>query len=173
MKTEIQTCPDRISQFGPWKRDELLDTWDRGRWSNNLLLVRVGRFLRKWANILKNHGKQTFFEGDHNDEWLWRGPIPRTCSFCGGIHPDDAIRLVSEGWEMENTGKSYKRYLEPPGYHNHMEELHQKIYETGVPVDHSTFPEFWSPVPPVKLYVTHFDKDQVEKFNEALSASST
>ncbi len=39
---------------------------------------------------------------------------PRKCSFCGGVHPDDAIELLESGkrtWGQ--TDKSYKGYLMP------------------------------------------------------------
>jgi hypothetical protein len=80
--------------------------------------------------------------GANNDRWLGSGDPPRTCSFCGGIHPEDAIRLVSENWRIEPTTKDYKRYLQPP------------------------LPG-WHPTPPVKLYVQHFSDEQVERFNAA------
>jgi hypothetical protein len=149
----MQTCPKRNNQYGPWERGVMMDTWETGRWSKNLLLVRALRLLRKWINICKNHGKQTYFEGDHNDEWLWRGPVPRTCSFCGSIHPDDAVRLLRDGWGVEGTGKAYKRYLNPPGYEEYMSEWRKQL---DVPLHERKRIDWWSPVPPVKLYAEHF-----------------
>ena len=40
---------------------------------------------------------------------------PRTCSFCGCIHPEDAITLVRDSnFTVESTTKNYKWYLNPP-----------------------------------------------------------
>lgn len=43
----------------------------------------------------------------------------RTCSYCGGLHPDDFIRRVQEGEEVVPTDKNYKAYVGPD---------HQKVY---------------------------------------------
>lgn len=164
---DVQTCPDRNSMPGPWKFGENLDRWETDRWSRNVLLIRIKHFFTILFNRIKNRGRQTLFMGSHNDEWLWKWGPPRTCSFCGGIHPEDAIRLVSEGWEVETTfGKSYKRYLEAPGYKAHIEKMSEIARTTR---DFSMLPDYWSPVPPVKVYVAHFSQDQVDRFNKELS----
>jgi len=44
----------------------------------------------------------------------------RCCSFCGSFHPGDLLKLIEEkGFSVvENTTKSYKRYVNSPnGYH--------------------------------------------------------
>lgn len=44
------------------------------------------------------------------------GPLigMRDCSYCGGIHPEDALALLSTGkWHLGMTDKNYKAYLEP------------------------------------------------------------
>lgn len=54
--------------------------------------------------------------------YTWRKPYTsapygyafRTCNHCGGIHPEDAIRLIAEGCKVEGTTKGYKRYLHVP-----------------------------------------------------------
>ena len=75
--------------------------------------------------------------------WSYGGEQPRTCSFCGGVHPDDAIALIRAGWRVQDTDKGDKRYMAPPSGHP-------------------------SPVPPVKLYVQHCTEEQIEHFNRAL-----
>lgn len=72
-----------------------------------------------------------------DDMWSWPWK-PRACSFCGGIHPEDAIELHQEGWLIIKTDKAYKRYLEPPTN--------------------------WYPVPPVQVYSYHFDASQMGWF---------
>ncbi|MBY0512749.1 MAG: hypothetical protein K2P78_02415 [Gemmataceae bacterium] len=104
--------------------------------------------------------------GAENDLWLWHWGPPRTCSFCGGIHPEDAIRLLTEGWEVEGTTKGYKRYLRPPGTHAKNEAIMASL-RGGAPAE---APAVWSPVPPVKLYVQHLTEEQIERFNAALRA---
>lgn len=115
--SEKQTCPDRF-WFGVHNKSEGLDSWVVDRW-----MPRSDGGTVVWG-------------------WSW---MPRSCSFCGGIHPDDAIRLVREGWKVEATGKFYKRYLNPPD---------------GLGV-----------VPPVKLYVFHFDLEARKLFNLAIGGA--
>ena len=73
------------------------------------------------------------------DTYEDRGDGYRACSFCGGMHPDDAIAFVKAGCEVEGTDKGYKRYLRGQGIGG-----------------------------PGKLYIQHFSKDQVAEFNNAL-----
>ena len=82
-------------------------------------------------------------------DWIWQ---PRKCSFCGGTHPDDAIRLLSEGWRINPTDKSNKDYLEPPLF------------------PHSPFAD---PIPPAVVRVWHFqDSGQLDIYNKlAVQAS--
>lgn len=98
---------------------------------------------------------------EHVWNWPWQ---PRVCSFCGGVHPDDAIRLLKEGWHLDSTDKAYKRYLEPPGGtlgFDHEGRLFGARAGVYVPP--------WGPVPPVELYTQHFDGEQITLFNAALS----
>lgn len=119
------TCPRRMNEPGPWEHEEGLDWWR----------------LNPWDEIAK-----------HVWNWPWQ---PRVCCFCGGVHPDDAIRLLKEGWHVDSTDKAYKRYLEPPGG--------TLRFGKGVYVPP------WGPVPPVKLYTQHFDGEQITLFNAALN----
>lgn len=129
-----QTCQRRIQDAGPWEHGEGLDTWETDRWSR-------GKHV-KW-------------------NWEWK---PRTCSFCGSVHPEDALRLLDEGWELDATGKTYKVYLMPPGFRQSMETRLKNLREQGEPIG----PSVWSPVPPVKLYTHHCDQQQVDKLNDSL-----
>lgn len=101
--------------------------------------------------------------------WPAGHPKPRTCSYCGGVHPDDAIALVLAGWEVEPTGKPYKRYLHPPGYADAVERLlkHQDELRT----ERFKWKGPHSPVPPVKVYVYHFDQQHIDAFNAALRSA--
>lgn len=75
--------------------------------------------------------------------WSSAQKPPRTCSYCGSIHPEDAITFVAAGWTVEHTTKLYKRYLHPPD-------------------------PYRDPLPMVKLYLQHFTLEQREQFNEVL-----
>ena len=130
------TCPRRMNELGPWEHKEWLDDWRVDRWSG------------------------PHATGDYVWQWPWE---PRACSFCGGVNPDDAIRLIKEGWHLEGTNKAYKRYLEPPDGRLGME------YEGRVYGDGKVYVPPWSPVPPVKLYTQHLDGEQITLFNAALS----
>lgn len=92
-------------------------------------------------------------EGDH-DEWRtdrWHRETdvfpegfekPRTCSYCGGVHPQDAIKLIKQGFTIQNSDKNYKAYINAP--------------------DGS------SCVPPIKLYTVHFTDEEVLAINAAV-----
>jgi hypothetical protein len=148
-----QACPRR-GENALSSRLPLPDTWDRGRWAatREEAEAEVAEFMAE--NPTGSIG-----------EVLWPGPHPqpRSCSYCGGIHPDDAVTLVRAGWESEDTTKSYKRYLQPPGYRAYMNRLLDAGYDVAH-VEKGTS----SPVPPVKLYTMHFAREQVKEFNAAL-----
>ena len=127
----------------------------------------------------KEHGSNSVFNFPETDKWetdrwsaresdIWKWEWkPRTCSFCGSIHPEDAIKLLKEGWEIEATGKGYKRYLEPPGYKKAMEKLIGNVRQRNLEAEDNPFDnnETWSPTPPVKLYTMHFDQEERNLFN--------
>lgn len=104
-------------------------TWVRGRWAATQEEADAER--------------REFFEqspngGIGNPLWRW-GEQPRTCSGCGGVHPEDAIALLKSGFRAMGTDKGYKWYLEPP-----------------VPSDASHV----DLIPPAKLYAWRADSDQ-------------
>lgn len=130
------TCPRRMFEMGPWSRQENLDHWSTSRWGSH-----------------------------YPHQWPEGFVRPRSCSFCGGAHPDDAIGLMAAGWEVERTGKSYKRYIQPPGFGDYQKALVASIRDQGL----DTFEYgFVLPTPPVKIYISHFDQDQIDRFNAAL-----
>lgn len=71
---------------------------------------------------------------------IWRGPFPHTCSYCGSLRADDAIRLLSEGAYLEKTTKGYKHYIDSDKY--------------GMK----------------KLYSWHVSKGDIEKINLAIKS---
>lgn len=157
---ESQTCPRRMGEMGPWKREEKLDWWETGRWAatQEEADAEVADFM-----------SSPCAGGIGNVLWCYGGEQPRTCSFCGGIHPDDAVRLLREGWEVGVTTKGYKRYLEPPGSGQQHEALMDWLStgrEGEAPKERHP-----SPVPPVKVYVQHFSQEQIDAFNAALRSS--
>lgn len=96
--------------------------------------------------------------------WLWPGPgpKPRTCSYCGSVHPGDAVRLVTEfGFEVGATTKSYKLYLELPGYHAQSQRMLNRMRSGQDPVDAAAGEsKIESIAPPLKLYSPHFSDEQ-------------
>lgn len=180
---ELQTCPSRMNQIGPWPREPNLDQWLTDRWlvdpeavrakhdaedairlkEHNAIQNRIGRPEITLEEFRAKH----FIRGDSNDLWKWSWGPPRTCDFCGGIHPDDAIKLIEEGWEVEPTGKNYKRYLNPPGSAvRHMAVIASLQDPKREPFE--GVPSIWTPTPPVKLYVAHFEQSHVDAFNAIL-----
>lgn len=107
------------------------------------------------------------WSGRHDsDRWPEAFPKPRTCSYCGSVHPDDLIALVEQGWEMEQSTKSYKTYWHPPGYHTAMQKL-----MTDMNLFHEA-PEaspYADPVPPVKLYGNHLTQEHADRINKILA----
>lgn len=106
----------------------------------------------------------TRWNNSNKSVWPESFPKPRTCSFCGGVHPDDLMTLIDQGWEFEPTGKSYKSYWHPPGYSAYMEEVLKNIGE-GRDTAAGAHPE---PSPPVKLYSQHVDAEMAAKINTKL-----
>lgn len=94
--------------------------------------------------------------------WSWS---PRTCSFCGCVHPDDLFRLLEEGWEDELTTKRYKGYLQPPGYHQALNVGLRKMRKEGLE-GFNRRPSVSPPNPPAKFYTHHLSAEQIAKLNE-------
>ncbi|TAL13933.1 hypothetical protein EPN95_04570 [Patescibacteria group bacterium] len=110
-------------EWGPWERKENLDVWSTHTW---------GPF--------------------YGAKWPEEFERPRTCSFCGGANPEDVVRLIEKGWEVQKTDKKYKFYLHPPGYHDYIMS-DQTPEGASVP--------FPSVVPPVKIYTMHIQTEEV------------
>jgi hypothetical protein len=145
--------------------------WRRNTWTRRaILLDRIRNDWNRWLDRLEQRGwslprRRRVYGGTR-----WPGgPRPRTCSYCGSAHPDDAIRMVLAGWDVEATTKSYKRYLHPPGWAEARRRWHVAVRAGVDPVESFGGPA--SPVPPVKVYVTHFNDTQRQAFNAALHAA--
>ena len=158
MDDTIQTCPRRMAEYGPWDHKELLDRWRADGW-----------FLDP-DEAAKHHAEQDarlvpgiVHRAANADLWLWDWGPPRTCSFCGGIHPDDALRLLKEGWELSRA-KSYKAYLGPPGTRIRDGAFLASIQDSDRQPGQGV-PSIWSPTPPVKLYTHHFTDAQITEIN--------
>lgn len=93
---------------------------------------------------------------------------PRTCSYCGGAHPEDAIKLMEQGWEVEATTKSYKRYMQPPGFAGWFAQMLEQIDPKQPMSKQLEGYGVKSPVPPVKLYIEHFTDEQIDRFNQLI-----
>lgn len=112
-----------------WFGDENLDSWQSTRWEF-LSWFRTENnywFHNFWINRFTRHSSYGNIVWKH----YWK---PRTCSFCGGVNPEDAIKLKTDGWKLKPTDKVDKFYFEPRAN--------------------------WLPVPPVKVYVWHFTPAQ-------------
>lgn len=94
---------------------------------------------------------------------------PRTCSFCGGVHPEDAIALLKLGWELDSTGKWYKAYMEPPGTMLQRNRIIKAIGNQEKEKEAFRVPHV-HPSPPVKLYTMHFSETQIREVNDYLKA---
>lgn len=58
------------------------------------------------------------------DFWSREVNGDRTCSFCGGMHPDDFVKIMEkirdgvEGYRIDQSDKSYKVYVHQPDVKN-------------------------------------------------------
>lgn len=99
------------------------------------------------------------------DAWQLRdynGVEVVACSHCGSMHPDDFMRAIEAGVEVEPTDKGYKAYLRgAPGpgkfYYQHLTqaqrdrfiELHNsKVMKIGYPGHFYVKPYFTRPAAP-------------------------
>lgn len=157
-RREPSTCPRRMTDMGPWPRIPESDAWTWTRWS------RLDRF-RDWLHRnVTQRGR--FFGGTY---WPKGEPKPRTCSFCGSCHPDDALALLRRGWDVEPTDKLYKRYLHPPMHRAHRRAVAEAMRRSGSDPVRTQIISSRSPVPPVKIYVGHFTEDQIREWNRILA----
>jgi len=158
VRTEQQRCPRRDENPVNSAHFSHADWWERGRWASTQQEAdaEVAEMIAESPNV-SSVGNLT---------WGYGGEQPRTCSYCGGIHPDDAIALIKAGWSVDATDKGYKRYLEPPGYRAYAESF-WKVRAGDMSEAHRP-PRVESPTPPVKLYVQHFNAEQIAAFNVVL-----
>lgn len=153
-------------------------TWQRWRDAYQNWRSKYFKFRRygDWLPRLKRRedfGKPSRMGGtEWRQEW---GAMPRTCSYCGGAHPDDLIAMVQRGWESHGTSKGYKKYIEPAGMYAYQVAMARAMRvpnPTAPPPVCSSVPYPGSPVPPVKLYIQHFSDEQIRRFNAALDVQA-
>lgn len=82
-----------------------------------------------------------FTRWDRSEGWTEVGAAPRHCSWCGSIHPEDAVWLSLAGWRLSAV-KSGEFLLRPP----------------------STRPAGLT----ARLMLAHFDRDQRSAFNSTM-----
>lgn len=103
-------------------------------------------------------------------QWPSHYAMPRTCGGCGGVHPEDVLRMLAEGWTEEKADGGDKGYLSAPGYKAELnawlKASNQRnalgIGDQGL----KAFPADPIPAPPVKFYVGHFDQAQLARLNQ-------
>jgi hypothetical protein len=166
-------CPQQVNATLDAQKDHRTH-WRTDAWSLRRIWVDWWRDARsRFRDWLKARGWNVE-RGRYYGGTFWPGgPKPRTCSYCGGVNPDDAVELIRNGWEVEPTTKGYKRYLHPPGYAAGLRAMSQSFQIRGdgrQAVEDEVFrTAVRSPVPPVKVYTYHFDQAQIEAFNAAIA----
>jgi len=161
---EPQTCPRRDEGFGSGVEGE--DRWELTNWKftdpEEARKYNIAEAERQNADAKAKGHNSTSYPNERY--WLWPkelGPMPRTCSYCGGIHPADAIKLVLEfNFDVEGTTKGYKLYLHGPGYTARMKRMLEQMRGGTDPVEAASAsgsPEIY---PPLKAYSPHFTDDQ-------------
>ena len=104
--------------------------------------------------------------------WRWHW-TPLACSNCGGLRPEDASRLMAEGWESETTQTHTALLLHPPGYWQCHEDMIREIHSNGIQGWRQPQGQ-WAPRPPALARSEHFTPDSQEAFwrHQELSAVS-
>lgn len=149
-------CPRRNESPRAWPGP---DTWDTDRWFRPEDPAYAAYLARRAPDGL--HYSAT------DRQWLDPGAVPQTCSYCGSIAPADALRLLEAGWEVEVTGKWYKRYLNPQGTAAHRQAVLTALRtHTPLPV----VAAYWMPTPPVKVYVPHLTDAEIAQWNALIYA---
>jgi hypothetical protein len=63
------------------------------------------------------------------DSWNLREEGRRHCSYCGSLHPDDALARLARGDKATPTDKNYKLYIGGEKfYFQHFDEHHKKAF---------------------------------------------
>ena len=166
---EVQTCGRRMSEYGPWEMSEHLDWWETNRWLSPEMAAAELAKKREAAAAEYEATKGRYQVHYSNDDraWLSPLPIPRTCSFCGSVHPEDLIKLLEAGWEIDRA-KSYKLSVHPPGWSKSIVPLPETEFVPDGPAQ----PKGWSPTPCVKFYMQHVTSSaQAERLEQARRSS--
>lgn len=117
-----------------------------------------------WENDLwspKNKNK----DGSWWERWPHDIKPPRTCSFCGSVHPADLLELLLAGFEMEPSNKGDKWYVHPPGWRKHMDRVFGELRMNPVK---SAFVEAQ---PLIKFYTQHATTEELARINSQLRAN--
>lgn len=112
-------------------------------------------------------------------EWTIAYPQPRTCTGCGGIHADDVIQMLRDGWTDEPTTKGYKGYMHAPGFRAELVAYHKSIDKAAMKANPDAacptcalegtgdsivgkipYPKDPISGPPLKFYLWHFTTEQ-------------
>lgn len=151
-----------LRRLNYWLHSGKKAEWISRRISNDL---RIWFLNKPWPIRWLTHLCPSWTLGGNVWDWHWQ---PMRCSFCVSAHPEQVLDLLREGWEVEGTGKSYKRYIVPPGTKIRNERMIANLrYRPGDIAD--AIPEGWSPVPPVKLYTWHLSEAQIDEFNRIIA----
>jgi hypothetical protein len=163
MSDEIQTCPRRAE--GPQYDVQNEDRWETSSWrftdpaeakkfNDEEASQKNEEYAKKGQNVTI-HSNPRY--------WLWPGPgpKPRTCSYCGCLNPEDAIRMKRElKFEIERTTKRYKLYMHAPGWGVGTVNVMANM-DAGVdPIEALKGQKVEYIYPPLKLYSPHFTDSQ-------------
>lgn len=124
------------------------------------------------------------------EEWVLKDhQQPRTCTGCGGIHPDDVLALMDAGFSDEPTTKGYKGYMHAPGYREELIAYHRSVDKAAMKANPTApcptcalegtgdsilgkikYPSDPIKGPPLKFYMWHFSAEQRAKLIEKSKA---
>lgn len=103
------------------------------------------------------------------DKWVKRDGRkgPRTCTYCGSLHPDDFMAVVSNGSaKLGPTDKTYKVYVEIPSV------THQPTTTTWKNGKKITRKVGLRTPKMLKFYFQHLEEDQRREFVDLINTSA-
>lgn len=102
--------------------------------------------------------------------WRWHW-TPLVCSACNSLAPPTAIRLIAEGWEVEQSGDPMWQSVHPPGYWACHADMLRSIQSDGL--QGWERPEGqWTPRPAAQVCALHFTEEARGAFWQAQHAAA-
>lgn len=137
------------------------EVWGTWRWFRNLLAAVDARWhdcMLPWRWAGKVIGLFGLGAGEVV-RWPAKVQQPRTCSACGGIHPDDCLALVRDGWELLEVSVGEFAVVPPGVKRDGRMWCNGVMTRSAVPVKERCD----IPIPAPRFASAHFDDEDFNK----------